>query len=73
MIANGERWYKLRKLISPAFHFQALERFIPIFEEQADILVEKLASIATKESVNVLPIFQAFALDVVSGWYKGLT
>lgn len=70
VIANGDRWHKLRKLITPAFHFQTLERFIPIFEEQADILVKKLASIATKESINVLPVFQAFALDVVSGRYE---
>lgn len=67
MVTNGERWYKLRKLITPAFHFQTLERFIPIFDEQTQVLVDKLASIPKNESVNVLPIFQAFALDVVSG------
>lgn len=67
VVTNGERWFKLRKLITPAFHFKTLERFIPIFEEQTQVLLEKLSNIPINESVNVLPIFQAFALDVVSG------
>lgn len=68
VITHGDRWHKMRKLITPAFHFQTLERFIPIFEDQTEILLEKLRGVAKEgETVDAFPIYHAFALDVVSG------
>lgn len=68
--SSGERWHKFRKLITPAFHFQILERFVVIFEEHTDILVRNLMELCEDRVVDVVPIFHAFALDVISGKKK---
>lgn len=65
-LTSGEKWYKMRKLLTPAFHFQILERFIPIYQEQAKIFLEKVRNLSEGEVIDVVPWFHAFALDVIS-------
>lgn len=67
VITHGERWHKLRKLLTPAFHFQILERFMQIFEEQTDILISKMKKIPDGVVEDAFDLFHAFALDVISG------
>uniref|UniRef100_A0A336LZX9 CSON009395 protein n=1 Tax=Culicoides sonorensis TaxID=179676 RepID=A0A336LZX9_CULSO len=64
--SSGERWHKFRKLITPAFHFQILERFVVIFEEQTDVLVQNIMELCENRVIDVVPMFHAFALDVIS-------
>lgn len=66
VLTSGEKWHKMRKLLTPAFHFQILERFIPIFQEQGKIFLDKIENLSEEEVINVVPWFHAFALDVIS-------
>lgn len=65
LTSSGNRWFNLRKLITPAFHFQILERFIPIYEEQAEILSQKIGD-KLGEIVDVAPMFHNMALDIIA-------
>lgn len=65
--SSGDRWHKFRKLITPAFHFQILERFVVVFEEHTDILIRNITELCENRVVDVVPMFHAFALDVISG------
>lgn len=67
VITYGDRWHKLRKLLTPAFHFQILERFMQIFEEQSDVLVKKMHTISDGVVEDAFDLFHSFALDVISG------
>lgn len=67
ILSSGEKWHKMRKLLTPAFHFQILERFIVIYEEQGQVFLEKLSKLEKNEVVNIVPWFHAYALDVISG------
>ncbi|XP_060561878.1 cytochrome P450 4F1-like [Ruditapes philippinarum] len=42
LVANGEKWARNRRLLTPAFHFEILMPYVQVFNESADILVEKL-------------------------------
>uniref|UniRef100_A0A336M080 CSON009392 protein n=1 Tax=Culicoides sonorensis TaxID=179676 RepID=A0A336M080_CULSO len=69
--SNGEAWHKMRKLITPAFHFQILERFIPIFEEKVEIMTEKI----TKQGSNTIDVFemlQNLTFDIISDTSMGV-
>ncbi|XP_063700408.1 cytochrome P450 4d1-like [Culicoides brevitarsis] len=66
LLSSGEKWHKMRKLLTPAFHFQILERFIPIYEEQGTIFLSKLRSLDDKKVIDVVPWYHSFALDVIS-------
>ena len=51
LTSYGEKWNHRRRLITPAFHFSILNEFVPIFEKQAQILVDKFMSAANEKKV----------------------
>src|SRR5690606_38987864 len=42
LTGHGAVWKAHRKLLTPAFHFNILEKFQPIFNEQSQIFVNRL-------------------------------
>uniref|UniRef100_A0A336KJ13 CSON009391 protein n=1 Tax=Culicoides sonorensis TaxID=179676 RepID=A0A336KJ13_CULSO len=72
LTSQGEKWHKLRKMLTPAFHFQILERFVSIFEEQVKIMVEKLETDGSIAQ-DVCPMFHALTLDIISETSMGVT
>lgn len=67
VISNGEKWHKMRKLMTPAFHFQILERFIPIFEEQVDIFLNILDKEKDNpKGIDIFPKMHALTLDIIT-------
>lgn len=71
LLSSGKKWHQRRKILTPAFHFQILEKFVEIMDEQAKVLVAKLAKIEEKE-VDTVPLLSLFALDVICGVWKYL-
>ena len=51
LTSYGEKWNHRRRLITPAFHFSILNEFVPVFEKQAQILVDKFMSAANEKKV----------------------
>ncbi len=39
LISGGHRWTRNRKLLTPAFHFDILQGYIGIYNDDADILI----------------------------------
>ncbi|KAF5277796.1 hypothetical protein FQR65_LT03776 [Abscondita terminalis] len=64
LTSDGMRWKKHRKLLTPAFHFQILERFIDVFDSQSNILLKKLERVKDEE-VDIYPYITLHALDVI--------
>lgn len=64
IVANGARWSKLRKLVTPSFHFQILEDFVKIFDEQSNILVDKLTQ-ANGNVIDVSTYLAKVTMDVI--------
>ncbi|KAK3589553.1 hypothetical protein CHS0354_041681 [Potamilus streckersoni] len=42
LIANGDKWARNRRLLTPAFHFDILQPYIPVFNKCVDILLLKM-------------------------------
>ncbi|XP_076087488.1 cytochrome P450 4F6-like isoform X1 [Mytilus galloprovincialis] len=42
LIANGERWARNRRLLTPAFHFDILQPYIKVYNRATDVLLEKI-------------------------------
>ncbi|KAF4526741.1 hypothetical protein B566_EDAN015311 [Ephemera danica] len=61
------KWHSRRKLLTPAFHFNILERYIPVFCEKTRILIAKLESAisANPEGINIVPYITRCALDII--------
>lgn len=64
---SGDHWHRHRKLLTPAFHFGILERFVEVFENNGEVLVNKLAKHADKSSFDVYNYVSLCALDNMIG------
>lgn len=61
----GKKWHSHRKLLTPAFHFQILENFLQVFNDEAAILTQKLETEAGKTWVDIVPLISACTLDAI--------
>lgn len=71
MTSDGPRWAHLRRINTPSFHFQVLEDFVGIFEEQAKFLADKLLKL-NGAPIDIVPDFAAYALDVINETTMGV-
>ncbi|CAB3229180.1 unnamed protein product [Arctia plantaginis] len=63
--STGNRWRTHRKLLTPAFHFNILQNFLPVFCKNQRILTEKLRERADGKPIDLLPLVALAALDNV--------
>lgn len=68
-IFSGKKWHDRRKIITPAFHFNILEKFVEIFDRLGNIVVDKLNTVSPDEPMEFYPIAVLYALDVMCGEY----
>ncbi|KAF5277803.1 hypothetical protein FQR65_LT03784 [Abscondita terminalis] len=64
LTSDGIKWKKHRRLLTSAFHFQILKRFIDVFDTQSNILIKKLEEVEDKK-INIFPYMKLHALDVI--------
>lgn len=65
LTGSGEKWRAHRKLLTPSFHFCILENFMPVFNEQSEILVSKLMAKAGKGRFDIYPYVTLCTLDII--------
>jgi cytochrome P450 len=39
LVANGEKWARNRRLLTPAFHFEILKPYMNVYNQSADVFV----------------------------------
>jgi cytochrome P450 family 4 len=67
LTSSGQKWQTRRKILTPAFHFNILEQFVLVFNEEAEKLVEELKKECNKPYVNVTPHIAQFTLKSIVG------
>lgn len=67
MTSSRQKWRLRRKILTPAFHFRILEDFLPIINEQSNILIEKLESVGreNRNGVDIVPVVTLCMLDII--------
>lgn len=69
LVSSAKKWFQRRKLLTPGFHFQILERFVEIMDEHAKVFVEQLMKSDGKQ-VDIFPLSNLYSLDAVCGKLK---
>lgn len=73
LLAKGNKWKRMRKTITPAFHFKMLEHFVHIFNENANNLVELLKlKLNETEAFDIYPIISDTTLNIIAGKFLSL-
>ncbi|GIZ01910.1 cytochrome P450 4V2 [Caerostris extrusa] len=65
LTSHGSKWKSRRKLLTPSFHFEILKDFLPVFNEQSQILVKHLQSEITKDFTDIATPITLCSLDII--------
>lgn len=66
LLSIGNKWRQRRKILTPAFHFQILEKFMDVMDTHGNVLIEKLMKFDGKD-IDIYPLLNLYALDVICG------
>ena len=76
LTSSSDKWRSRRKLLTPTFHFNILEQFLPIMNEQAQILSRIINDRQLKAGGNgyldIVPLITNATLDVISETAMGV-
>ncbi|XP_026746039.1 cytochrome P450 4d2-like [Trichoplusia ni] len=72
LTSTGQKWKSHRKFLTPAFHFNILQNFLPVFCKNQRVLTEKLKQMADGRNIDMFPLVALAALDNVTESIMGL-
>lgn len=71
LTSTGSKWQFRRKLLTQAFHFNILQKFMGVFIEETDFLVKKINEInltgQTEKGISISPLITHLTLQSVTG------
>ena len=65
LTANGPKWARSRRLLTPAFHYEILRPYVRVYGEAVSELVKLWAELPEGESFDVFPYIGNLTLDVM--------
>lgn len=67
--SNGPKWHRKRKMLTPVFHFNILEEFVPAMNEQAALLADILLEQKGKD-IDIFNYLGKCTLNIICGRSK---
>ncbi|XP_071034567.1 cytochrome P450 4V2 [Parasteatoda tepidariorum] len=64
LVSGGLKWHIRRKLLTPSFHFQILQDFVPLLQKQSDILVSQFLELSKEPWFNIYPVMKLCTLNI---------
>ena len=66
LIAEGRKWFRNRHLLTPAFHYEILKCYVPVYNNCLSVLLEKWMECSiNKEPVVLFDSLSLMSLDVI--------
>ena len=67
LIAEGQRWARNRRLLTPAFHFEILKGYVPVYNSCVEVFLEKWRVKAQEGiPVKIFDTVSLLSLDIIS-------
>ncbi|KAL4712698.1 hypothetical protein ACJJTC_007995 [Scirpophaga incertulas] len=64
LVSKGTKWHERRKILTPAFHFNILQRFFIVIEENSRRMVDCLLK-STEIEIDIIPLISEFTLNSI--------
>ena len=66
LVVRGKKWSRNRRLLTPAFHYEILKGYIPVYNSCLSVLLDKWSvSIQKGESVLLFDTLSSMSLDII--------
>ena len=66
LLAEGMKWFRNRRLLTPAFHYKILKDYVPVYNSCLSVLLDKWSESAQKgESVLIFDTLRSMSLDIM--------
>ncbi|CAH0554677.1 unnamed protein product [Brassicogethes aeneus] len=72
LTSEGSKWKNRRKILTPSFHFNILQEFLPVFMEQTDVLIDTFKR-ETDKNIDVVPYITQFTLHSICETAMGIS
>ncbi|GFT73335.1 cytochrome P450 4V2, partial [Nephila pilipes] len=60
-----KKWKSRRKLLNPCFNYAILKNFVPVMNEQTQVLVKRFKEETSKDFTDIFSLISACTLDVI--------
>ncbi|KAJ8949882.1 hypothetical protein NQ318_010516 [Aromia moschata] len=72
LTSTGKKWQTRRKILTPAFHFNILQEFLKVFNEETEKLVKQIEENCKEPFIDVVPIITQMTLQSIGETAMGL-
>lgn len=66
----GTKWHQRRKILTPAFHFNVLQKYFTILKEHSEQIVRSLDNNGKEKVVELVPFLTYHTLSAICGKCK---
>lgn len=68
-VFSGVKWQKRRKILTSAFHFNILRKYVNNIVENGEKVIESIENKGASVNLDVIPIVTEYTLNVICGKY----
>lgn len=69
LTSTGKKWHQRRKVLTPSFHFNILEKFVDVMDDKGKVFIKKLGGFNGQE-IDIYQLVTLYAMDVICGSYE---